>query len=139
MVSNRNVLDKDNTRVTALPILNENRKTMIFKVLGSVIYWIMDNYLCVDYLCLQQAKIYFAHKIFENKIFNNIQIDISEPLMNIMSCHGFVNDNNSTVILSWHRNIFPITYQRVFWFLKTIQVPWEMCLYALNRKLIHKT
>ena len=38
MVSNRNVLDKDNTRVTALPILNENRKTMIFKVLGSVIY-----------------------------------------------------------------------------------------------------
>ena len=132
-------LDKDNTRVTALPILNENRKTMIFKVLGSVIYWIMDNYLCVDYLCLQQAKIYFAHKIFENKIFNNIQIDISELLMNIMSCHGFVNDNNSTVILSWHKNVFPITYQRVFWFLKTIQVPWEMCLYALNRKLIHKT
>ena len=45
---------------------------MIFNVLGSVIYFIMDNYLYFDYLCLQQGKIYLAHKGFENTISYDI-------------------------------------------------------------------
>ena len=53
---------KDKTHVISLLVFYENRKTMIFKVLGSVIYCLMDNYICVDYLWLQQGLLYFPQK-----------------------------------------------------------------------------
>ena len=55
MVHIRKVLRKDNTRVLALLMFYDNRKTTIFMVLGSVIYFIMENYIFVDYLCCQQG------------------------------------------------------------------------------------
>ena len=61
---------------------------MIFKVLSSVVYCIMDNYLCADYLCLHQAKLSLENKGFENTTFNDISvIGISELLMSIISWH----------------------------------------------------
>ena len=45
---------------------------MIFKVLGSVVYCIMDNYVCADYLCLQKDKLSLENKGFENIRFNDI-------------------------------------------------------------------
>ena len=86
MVNIRKVFNKDNTRVLELLMFHENRKTTIFKVLGSVIYCIMDNYICTDYLCLNKYKISLAHKVFDNTTFNDISgIGILELLMNIMS------------------------------------------------------
>ena len=73
---------------------------MISSVLSSVAYFIMDNDACDDYMCCQQAKLHVANKDFENKTFNDISgIRIPELFMNIISCHRFVNNNKSTVIL----------------------------------------
>ena len=58
-------LKKYNTRIISLLAIYENRKTMIFKVLGSVIYCIMEDYLCVDYLCRLQGQIFLEHKVFK--------------------------------------------------------------------------
>ena len=60
----RNVLQKGNTRVLSLLIFYENRTNIIFKVLISVKYCIMDNYLFSNYLCCPQAKLHFANKGF---------------------------------------------------------------------------
>ena len=56
--SYQKVLKKDNSCFFSLMIFRENRKTTIFKVLGLVIYCIMDNYLCVGYLCLHKSQLY---------------------------------------------------------------------------------
>ena len=68
---------------------NENRNTTILKVLYSIIYGIIEQYVCVDYLCLQQGLLYLKIDGFENTTFDNIPgIYITEVLMNIMSYHG---------------------------------------------------
>ena len=51
-------------------------------------------------MCLKQAQISVTNKGYENTTLNDISgIIFPELVMNIMSCHGFVNENNSTVIL----------------------------------------
>ena len=60
MVYIRKLLKKDNNHVISLLMFYENIKSMILKVLGSVIYCIMENYLCVNYLRLHQVKVYLA-------------------------------------------------------------------------------
>ena len=47
----RKVLKKGNNYVLSLMIFYENIKNMIFKALIPIVYYIMDNYVCVDYLC----------------------------------------------------------------------------------------
>ena len=59
-------------------------------------------------MCCPQTKIYinFANKVFENTTYNDISIiDIIEQLMNIISCHGFVNNTKSDVKLSCRRKL----------------------------------
>ena len=93
-------LKKDNTRVLSSIIFYENIKTVIFKVLGSIIYFIMSNYLCVYYMCLQEVQLYLTHKVLENTTFNYISgIGNRKLIMNIISCNGFVKNNKSTVII----------------------------------------
>ena len=72
MIPTRKVLRKDNTHVISLLMFYENIKKMIFMVLISVVYCIMDNYFCDDYLCCQRAKTHFENKIFENNTLNDI-------------------------------------------------------------------
>ena len=87
------VLREENTSVIFPLMIYENRKNTIFKLLISVVYSIMDNYLCANHLCFQKARLHFSNKGFENTTFNDISgIIIPELLMNIISCHGFVND-----------------------------------------------
>ena len=53
------ILLKKNTRVLALVIFYENRKTnprKMFKVLSCVIYTIIDKYVCIDYLGTEKLK-----------------------------------------------------------------------------------
>ena len=100
MMPVRKVLKIGNTRVLSLLMFYENRKNMFSKVLSSVVYFIMHNCVCADCLCLHQSKLSFANKLFKNKTFNNIsEICIPELSMNIISFHGLVNNNKSTVIL----------------------------------------
>ena len=71
-------------------IFDENRKTKIFTVLVSVIYFIIAKYVCVDDLYLQQGLIYLTNKVSKNTTFDDISgIGIFEVLMRIMYCRGF--------------------------------------------------
>ena len=79
---------------------------MIFKVLGSIVYCIMNNDICADYLCCQQAKLQFSDKGFETTTLNDISgIRITELLTNVISYHEFVNNKKSTFILSCIRKL----------------------------------
>ena len=62
----RNVIKNDNTHVLAILMFYENRKFVVYKVLGVVIYCILEKYVCIDYLCLQkEKKLSLLHKGFE--------------------------------------------------------------------------
>ena len=101
MIPIRRVLRKENTLVLSFLMFYEERKNMIFKVLSSVVYCITKNYACADYLYFPQTQLHVANKGFENITYNDISgIGIPELLMNIISCHGFVSDTKSAVILS---------------------------------------
>ena len=42
------------TRAIAMIKFYDNRKSLIFKVLGVVVYLSIEKYVCIDYLCLQR-------------------------------------------------------------------------------------
>ena len=95
------VLKKYNRRVLSHLMFYENINTTTFKVMGSLIYCIMVKYLCVYFQCLQKVLPSLVHKVFENTSLNDISgIFIPELLINIMTCHSFVNNMNTTVILT---------------------------------------
>ena len=95
VLSYQKFLRKENTHVISIMMFYETRKKTNLKVLNPVVYCIMENDVCDAYLFLQQAKLYCANKRFENTTFNKFSgITIPELLMNIISCHGFVNDKN---------------------------------------------
>ena len=76
-------------------MFDENRNKMILKVLRSIVYCTMDNYVCVDYLCCPQTKTHVTSKGqgFESRTYNAVsRIGITELSMNTISCHGFVNN-----------------------------------------------
>ena len=73
----------------------------MFRVVGYVIYTIIDNLICIDYLCFLQDKLSKHKKPFCNTIFDDLSgIGIPEVLTNIMYCHVFSKENQSTVILT---------------------------------------
>ena len=51
------MLKKDNTHTITLFLFNENRKSVFFNVLGSIIYGIIDKYFSIKYLCTQQDRL----------------------------------------------------------------------------------
>ena len=67
------------------------------------VYCITDRYVCVDYKCCTKTKINVTskEKVFENRTYNDVSgTGTTELLMNIILCHGFVNNKNSAVLLS---------------------------------------
>ena len=84
----------------------------LFKVLSCVLYSVMENNCCIDYLCCQYKTIIIisSDKFLENNSYNKFfGIDIPYLLMNLISCHGFMKNTNSTVILvcrSWLVNYY---------------------------------
>ena len=75
---------------------------MIFKVLSSVFYCIMEKYVCDDFLFFPKTKLcaHFSTKGFEITTYKTVSvIGIPELLMSIISCHEFVKNENSSVIL----------------------------------------
>ena len=77
-----------------------------FKVLSCVIYTIIDRYVFIDYLCteikkISQLKLGRSLKTrHEDKDYDNLfGIGIPDIFMNILSCQGFINNNDYIVIL----------------------------------------
>ena len=100
---------KKNTRVLSLVVFcelgNINPRKM-FKVLSCVIYKIIDRYVCIDYLCTEKKKISELRLVCTLKIkhdgmdYDNLfGIGIPDILLNMLSCNGFLNNNDSIVIL----------------------------------------
>ena len=102
-------LIKRNTRLLALFVHYEHgtiNPGKMFKVLSCVIYTIIDRYVCIDYLGteikkISQLKLGRSLKIrHEDKDYDNLfGICIPDIFMNMLSCQGFLNNNDSIVIL----------------------------------------
>ena len=100
---------KRNTRVLALVVhydLGNLNPRKMFKVLSCVIYAIIDRYVCIDYLGTEINKISQLNlgcslkTRHEDKDYENLfGIDIPDIFMNMLSCQGFLNNNDSIVIL----------------------------------------
>ena len=81
----------------------------------------IEKYVCIDYLCtlnkrLSELKIgtTFLHK-HDNKIYNNLfVIGIPDIIMNMVSCHGFINNNDSIVILKYPNRMSQYYFNKVF-------------------------
>ena len=110
MVPNRKVFKKNNICVISILMFYENRKIMIYKVLGSVIYCIIDNYLCVGFMCLQKVRLSLEHKylkrqhsmIFQELAFHHYEwtswcvIGLRKIINQLLSCN---------IVANW----FPVT------------------------------
>ena len=103
------ILLKRNTRVIALVVHYEHghlKSSKLFKVLSCVIYKIIDRYVCIDYLCTEKNK-WSELKLgltlttkHEGMDYENLfGIGIPDIFMNMLSCQGFINNNESVVIL----------------------------------------
>ena len=67
-------LRKYNNWVLSLMMFYENIRNVIFKVLSSVVYCIINNCLCADYRCCLKTKLHVPNKIFRNTKYNDISI-----------------------------------------------------------------
>ena len=102
-------LQKPNTRVLSLVIFYESGKTIIrkmFRVLSCVIYTIIDKYVCIGYLGSEKSKLSdlkigctgsSKHDCMDYK--NLLRIGIPDLLLIFLSCHEFLKNNDSVVIL----------------------------------------
>ena len=95
-----NVTRKKNMCVIELVIFYENGTTnqmKVFRLLSCVIYYVIDNYFCIEYICCQSKtlSIIYCDKILENTSYNELLgIGIPEVLMNLISFHGFTKNTN---------------------------------------------
>ena len=97
----KNELMKINVSVISLLIFYDNRGVIVYKVIGAVLYNIIDNYICIYFMGLLQDKMSKHNNRFEKTKFNDFYgLGIPEILINIMSCHGFYKSSISTVIFT---------------------------------------
>ena len=76
----------------------------LYRVLSCFLSHLIDNYVCIDYLYCQYKTLgrIYSNIIYEQTSFNMLLgIDIPEVLLNLVSCHGFIERKNSTVILNF--------------------------------------
>ena len=102
MMPVRKVLKKGYTHALSWLGARVIGKDMIFKVLRSVVYCILDNYVCVDYMCFPQTKIHITIKGqgFLKRTYNAVLGNgFPEIIMNIISCNLFLNSTKSDIIL----------------------------------------
>ena len=103
------ILKRRNTRVIALIMICElgsYSTKKVFKVLSCVVYTMIEKYVCIDYLCTLNKRLIeikigttFLHKHDDKDYSNLFGIGIPDIFMNMVSCHGFINNNDSIVIL----------------------------------------
>ena len=78
----------------------------MFRVLSCVIYTFMGKYVCIDYLGSDKSKLSDLHigctgpnKHNDTDYDNILGIGIPNLLLNLLSCHGLLKNNDSVVIL----------------------------------------
>ena len=75
-------------------------------MLSCVIYTIIDKYVCIDYLFTEKKKISdfkiacTGSRKHDGMDYNNLfGIGIPDLLINMLSCHGFLKNDDSVMIL----------------------------------------
>ena len=97
---------KNNTSVMALILIYENNgenPKKMYRVLSCVVYTLIYYYVCIGYLpCQLKTLISIScNPTFKNTCFNILLgIGIPELLLNLVSFHVFMKEQNSTVILN---------------------------------------
>ena len=103
----RDVIKKKDTCVISLIMFYESKgknPIILYRLLSCILYSFIDNYVCIDYLCCKSKTLsrIYSDRIFEQTSYNIlIGIGIPEVLLNLVSCHGFAEKPNSTVILNF--------------------------------------
>ena len=84
----------------------------MFRVLSCVIYTIIINYVCTDYLGSEKKLSDLrlgpggSYKNLNKKYDNVLGLCIPDLLMNLLSCYGFLKNNDYVVILKFPNRIF---------------------------------
>ena len=75
-------------------------------MLSCVIYTIIDKYVCIDYLGTKKLKVSYLQIVYDGSSkhngmdYNNLlRIGIPYLLLNMLSCHGFLKNDDSVVII----------------------------------------
>ena len=101
----------------------ETRKNCkkVFKVLSCVIYTIISNYVCIDYLASEWKTLsevivgsVGGYKHEEKSYDKILGIGIPDLLINLMSCHGFLKNKYSVVILKFPNRMFGYYFSKGF-------------------------
>ena len=96
----KSILMKKNKFVMALIMIYENNGKIpkqLYRVVSCVVYNVIDNCVCIEYLLCQSKTL---SSISCNQTFKDTIFSITELLLNLLSCHGFMKKPNSTVILN---------------------------------------
>ena len=97
----KNELSKNNVLVISLMIFYENRTKVMYKVIGSVIYTIIHECICLDYLGLFQ-KPFPNRTIFSKILSSTICLGWEYLRFWWISCHIMYLLNLQYQQLSWH-------------------------------------
>ena len=93
----------------------------MFRVLSCVIYTIIRNYACIDYLDYEKKYISDqclgtggSYKHLNKKYDNVLGFGIPDLLMIFLSCHGFLKNNDSVVVLKCPNRMFEYYFNKGF-------------------------
>ena len=137
----KKTLKQDNTRVIALIMFDKNRKSLIFQGVGCCCLFIHRK-ICLFWL-FESSKIanfFPSHRVFEDTSFDDLSsIVIPELLLKIVSYYGFVQDYNSTLILTCRSKLvsyYPYKGFGVFdldsQYLNNVSLRVKQCIHAVN-------
>ena len=85
----KDMTQKKYLSVLSLMMFYHKEKTVVYKLIGSVINEFIDNFICLDYLGILQLFLFSYDNKFEKK-FNNLSgLVVPKIIMNIMLCHSF--------------------------------------------------
>ena len=77
-------------------------------MLSCVLYTIINKYVCIDYLRSEKSKLIYlkigstGSSKHNGMDYNNLLgIGIPDLILNLLSCHGFLRNNDSVVILKY--------------------------------------
>ena len=91
----------------------------MFRVLSCVIYIIIRNYVCIDYLGYEKSKlsdlrlgVAGSYKHLGKKYDNLLGFGIPYLLFNLLSCKGFLKNNEYVFILKCPHRMFEYYFNK---------------------------
>ena len=88
-------------------------------MLSCVIYTIIEKYVYIDYLVTEKLKISYLKIVCTGSSKNNgmdynnlFGIGIPDLLLNMLSCHGILNNNDYVIILKCPNRIFDYYFNK---------------------------